>query len=567
MSESKHISSRLSEIVRDRRMPAKDRSDLLIYAVSENGVDCRDAIADVLEQLDSIEKLQEALALQEQSTLTSERFVGAFAREEEARYAIVTRGPGTVYLPATEADILGLGSGDQILVDLKSERIVGRDGAAPLSGEVVRVESRPSGDPGHVIVKRHDQLELARLHHSLANDAGKCQPGTEVVYDAERKFVVAEADVDCGGDELLVDLSTVAEVRRDQVGAPHPVVDEILDGIKISIQHPDWAEQMGVRFRRSYAFVGTTGGGKSFHLKLIATEVHDLVEQLSGQRRSRLIMVDASQFWSPYFGSTEQNITGFAKKVKNLGRQTLADRDGRPLHVPLIVVLEECEALLRSRSDGASHHLFDRPLSLLLQKTESLEDALEVPIIWLVTSNRPELVDAAALRRIGVRRVNFHTLNGSAVRAVLGKKIPESMPVAGELGSAEDRRVACIDRVVAYLLGDEPAQELAEVTMEDSTRRFVYRRNLVTPAVLEEAVSWAIDRSLRKSVRADELLGLEAKDVIDFLHKHYFNLARTLRAHNLAEYCPQWFENEGPGVHRVQPVLNPERRPASMLVA
>jgi SpoVK/Ycf46/Vps4 family AAA+-type ATPase len=567
MSKSEEIQKYFAQVLRDRTISAKDRADIVVYGVGEHGIDSREAIADVVLQLDKIAELQEALALQEQATLVSERYMGKIEHAEGHLYAMVTRGPANVYLPIAPADVEGLNIGDQVLVNPKSDRIVGRDGAAPTSGDVVRVESRPSDDPQHVYVKHHDQLELARLHHELANDPTKCQPGTEVVYDAERNFVVAEARLDCGGDDLLVDLAAVPEVRREAVGAPHPVVDEILDDIRIGAERKEWAEQMGKRDRRSYLFVGITGGGKSHHLKLISTELHDWIEQQTGHRTSRLIMVDASQFWSPYFGETEQRIARWADKLYNLGKQTLTDRNGHAFRSPIVVVIEECETLLRSRNDGTSNHLFDRPLGLLLQKTESLEGALEVPIIWLATTNRPDLADAAALRRIGVRRVNFRTLNGSAARAVLAKKIPSSMPIAGDLGSNEERRTVCIDQVAAYLQGDEPPQELAVAVMDNSERRPINRRDLVTPAVLEEAVSWAIDRCLSKSVRQDKLLGLDARDVIEFLHRHYSNLARTLRVHNIAEYCPQWFDNEGPSVRHVEPSSNTQRRPASLLVA
>ncbi len=567
MSKSEEIQKYFAQVLKDRTIGVKDRADILVYGVGEHGIDCRDAIADFVLQVDKVAEMAEMLALQEQATLVSERYLGTTERGEGNHYACVTRGPSNVYMPIVPADVQGLNFGDQVLVDPKSDRIVGRDLAAPKSGDVVRVESRPSDDPDHVYVKHHDQLELARLHHELAKDPAKCQPGTEVVYDAERNFVVAEAQLECGGDDLLVDLAAVPEVRREDVGAPHPVVDEILDDIRIGAERKEWAELMGKRDRRSYLFVGITGGGKSHHLKLISTELHDWIEQQTGHRTSRLIMVDASQFWSPYFGETEQRIARWADKLYNLGKQTLTDRDGNKFRSPIVVVIEECETLLRSRNDGTSNHLFDRPLGLLLQKTESLEGALEVPIIWLATTNRPDLADAAALRRIGVRRVNFRTLNGSAARAVLAKKIPASMPVAGNAGSNEERRAVCIDQISAYLQGDDPPQEVAVATMDNAERHSVNRRDLVTPAVEEEAISWAIDRCLSKSVREGDLLGLDARDVIEFLHRHYSNLARTLRVHNIAEYCPQWFDNEGPSVRHVEPSSNAQRRPASLLVA
>ena len=89
--------------------------------------------------------------------------------------------------------------------------------------------------------------------------------------------------------------------------------------------------------------------------------------------------------------------------------------------------VEECDALLRTRGDQTgSGHLFDRPLALFLQKIESLEAALKCPILWVATSNRPDLVDPASLRRIGMRTVTFGTLTAAEAAVVLAKKLPEA---------------------------------------------------------------------------------------------------------------------------------------------
>src|SRR5262249_58462547 len=129
----------------------------------------------------------------------------------------------------------------------------------------------------------------------------------------------------------------------------------------------------------------------------------DFVEGLTGQRVSRLVMCDASSFYSPLFGATEENIKRWFESLARLGKLVLRGKDGRPVKVPLLVVLEEAEALLRGRGEGGgSSHLFDRPLALMLQKLDAITNELEVPLIFCSTTNRPDLVDPAARRRLGV---------------------------------------------------------------------------------------------------------------------------------------------------------------------
>jgi hypothetical protein len=317
---------------------------------------------------------------------------------------------------------------------------------------------------------------------------------------------------------------------------------------------------MQVRNRCSYLFCGSTGGGKSYHLKLLASEIHDLVEELTGERTSRLVLADASKFWSPYFGETEQKISRWIEKLAALGAQRLKTKDGTFINMPLLVGLEECDQMLRSRGGGdSSSHLFDRPLSFLLQKTESLECALQVPIVWVATSNRADLIDAAALRRMGMRKVLFGTLKGHEALTVLKTKVPNEMPVCGNNGVSGSRE-GLLRAVLGYLYGPEPSQPIAEVQFTNSKRRTLNRSDVVTPAILEEAVSFGVDRCLQKSRRVGRLLGLDAADVATFLDQHFVNLAYMLNEYNVAEHCPEWFAHEPLTASKVVPLVSRKRR-------
>jgi hypothetical protein len=561
MPASAAENEKLLSALRNRAITPSDRGDFLIYNLNEHGIDLKPAVETMIKELDEGHELRQRNEKLGKGTLARERFLGAFHNAAQQHYAIVTRGPSDVYLPATAEDLKDCRIGDPVLVDVKHERIVGHDGHAPLSGEVVSVEKIPADRPGHIIVRHRDELQLARLHHDLAEKPECCRPGAQVVYDPVTRFAVSAIDTSAEGSELLVDPESLERITREQVGAPNQVIDDIMDRIFAFVEYPDWCRRMRVRNRCSYLFTGPTGGGKSYHLKLLARLLHDLVEQLTGERSSRLVMVDASKFWASLFGATEQNITRFAQALSALGSKKLRGRDGRDLHVPLIVALEECEALLRARGESdASGHLFDRPLSLLLQKTDSLENALEVPIIWVATTNRVDLVDPAALRRMGMRQVVFGALKGHEALSVLKTKVPSDMPLSA-VGDPAAVRERFFRSVVGYLYGPDPAQPLAEVQFTNSKRRTLHRADVVTPAILEEAVSYGVERSLRRSRRAGRLLGLDSGDVVKFLDRHFVNLAHTLRVHNVAEHCPEWFAREPLHVSHVVPLVDRQRRP------
>jgi hypothetical protein len=554
------INKELEAFFSDGAVPASDRADALIFKANELGLDVRPVIRRILEQADAGRELKAKLGSSDANPLASERFIGTL--ERRGHYAAVTRGPNTIYLPVEPQDeeVAQLRQGDPVLIDVKQERIVGRDGQFPTPGDVAVIESLPADHPGQVVVKHNDRAQLAWLHHALQDAPQLCQPGTRVSYDANRRFVLAPVDTDTDGSELLTSPSKLGRVQDSEIGAPKPVADEILQRVTLAVDHPDWVDDMRARKRCSYLFVGGTGTGKSYTLRYLTGRVHDRVEAMTGQRSSRVVICDASQFWHPLFGETEARISAWAAKLEKLGKLALRSRDGSELHFPLLVVLEECEALLRVRGDqSGSGHLFDRPLALILQKTESLEATLQVPIIWVATTNRADLADPAALRRLGMRRVVFGNLCIDEAYRVLETKVPDDMPIRGS------GRDALLRSVLGYLYGPEPKQGLADVRMASSETRVLNRCDLVTPAVLEEAISWGIDAALRASLSAGELQGLDAADVVGFLDRHYHALARTLTRFNLPAHCPEWFEHSAQEIATVTPLGRPVRRTVPVL--
>lgn len=562
--DMQQLHKHLLELIHDGKVPSNDRCDALIYEVVDKGLDMRPVIRSLLEQADAGRKLKEKLAAQEGHALILERFVGVV--DKPRLYAQVTRGNAIVMLPASREDVEGLLPGDPILIDAQTDRIAGRDGQLPVTGDVAEIEWLPAHSPGQVIVRHQDRSQVARLHHALMEKAEVCRPGTRVIYDALRNFVLDVAETRSDGKELLLPLERLENVRREDVGTPKPVVDEILARVKVFVEHPDWARCLGARPRCSYCFIGGTGCGKSFHLKLIVTLVHDYIEERTGRRASRVVMVSASDFWDSLFGATEQRITAWVEKLHNLGASVLRGRDGQELAVPIIVAMEEADTLLRTRGDQTgSGHLFDRPLAHFLQKIESLEASLRVPVIWVATSNRPDLVDPASLRRIGMRTVFFGTLTADEAASVLAKKIPESMPIRSAEGNGSGSRDAALSKVLGYLYGPAPKQPLAEVQFVNSERRTLNRFDVVTPAILEEAVSAAVDRCLMQSLEAGKLLGIDADEIIRFLHRHFTGLAHMLRPYNVAEHCPEWFAEHSVNVAQVVPLVGRHRRPPALL--
>jgi len=537
----------LMGMVGDRKMSARDRASNAVFNITEYGMDFIPAMTQMIMDRDESGGMDEMIKELGKEPLNTERYIGPAKMDGVGKlgrmlsgttYAWVTAKDGMVALPVS-TDVKGLQQGDMVLISGKVQRIIGKDAEAQNIGIIVTVEAIPETTKGQIqqiIVKIGELVQSAWLHHSLL--ANPPAIGSKVIYDEKHRFVVGMAHTETKGEELLSNIDSLQTVRRHQVGSPHPVAEQVVNHFRDAVEHPEWLKQLGSRDRKSYLFVGGTGGGKSYHIKLISTEIHDLVEQYTGQRQSRVFLCDASQFWSPYFGETEQRITAWAKKIEALGQKKVISKDGKEIAMPILGVIEECEALFRTRGgdQNASGHLFDRVLSLLLQKLESAENAIGVPIVWVCSTNRPDLIDAAAMRRIGMRKAIFGNLKRDGADQVLVAKTSD----LGNVGTSED----FIQQVVDYIYDSEDGQKMAEVTFQDRSKRILHRRDVVTPAVLEEAVSSAVDQCMTKSREAKKLQRVSAADVISFLDNHFRHLARTLTEYNVPEHCPEWFAED-----------------------
>lgn len=549
MTQQDPKNSSLLQAVNDRTMSAADRAQIVVFNITQSGQDFLPTVTKMIQDNDEAAKVTDMVRELGEDPLISERYIGPANVNGVGKlgcavtginYAWVTTRDSVTCLPC---DIKELQQGDVVLINAKMQRIVAKDGDLAATGYVASVESVPEGSTGQVVIKtRGDESQLAWLHHKLLDSPPK--PGSKVIYDERHRFVLSSINTDTKGDELLSSLATLPTVRRADVGSPHPIAAQVVNHFRDALEHPDWVKQLGSRDRKGYLFVGQTGGGKSYHIKLIATEVHDLIEQHTGQRTSRVFICDASQFWSPYFGETEQKITSWANKISALGSQKIKGQDGKEVAVPLLGVIEECEALFRSRGGDqhASGHLFDRVLALLLQKLESVENAIGVPIVWVCSTNRADLIDAAAMRRIGMRKAIFGNLDAEAANLVMLTKLKKLKCNSQKLAS----------EVIKYLYENEEGQGLARVTLEGGKTRTLKRCHLVTPAILEEAVSFAVDQCLEKSREAGALQKVESGDVVQFLGTHFNHLSRMLTADNVPEYCPEWFAENSVPVMNVQ---------------
>src|SRR5262249_61470951 len=114
----------------------------------------------------------------------------------------------------------------------------------------------------------------------------------------------------------------------------------------------------------------------------------------------------------------------------------------------------------------------------------------KLPPLLIPPPNRPDLIDAAMCRRLGLQ-ARFTRLDREGLAAVLDKKIKATYPCAAGQGREE-----ILAKTAAWLFGPGgEGQRVVEVTMSDGRKLVKRRRDFLTGGVVEQAVAAAIDHA------------------------------------------------------------------------
>ena len=117
-----------------------------------------------------------------------------------------------------------------------------------------------------------------------------------------------------------------------------------------------------------------------------------MARAIASSTKSSVLVINGPELSSAYHGETESKLRDVFKEAQEKS--------------PCIVVLDEIDALVPRREDGAGGEVEKRVVATLLTILDGMEDASNVPVdgdsrvVVIGTTNRPNAIDPA-LRRPG----------------------------------------------------------------------------------------------------------------------------------------------------------------------
>lgn len=372
--------------------------------------------------------------------------------------------------------------------------------------------------------------------------AGGLAHGDLVTFCPQRQFAFKKLPARDDRKHRFIDASKLQPVvaSRD-IGNPHWILSHLLFRLHVMLHRPELMQQFHLRPRFSAMFVGPSGVGKTLTIQAFLYEFDQALRDYTGRADlgSRVIRVKSAGLLSEWLGRSDANIDELFADVIHLASQEHTLADGRRVRLPVVLLLEEVEALGKRRGSDYGD-VYDRILGMLLQRLDDPTDSLaSLPIFILSSSNRPELIDSALIRRLGGVKALFRRLDRVGFAAVLGKKIWPGFPCASQNGTPQAAlRERLIQQTTALLFspnGDDHGQ--VEITLRDGTKLVKHRRDFLTGAVVEQAVANAVDRIAYDAARSgSQECGLDVAELIQSLYNVVDSLVDNLTAFNAHDY-------------------------------
>jgi ATP-dependent 26S proteasome regulatory subunit len=460
------------------------------------------------------------------------------------RAGVVLEDGSTAFVAVPDQKLAGsLRRGDTLLVEAQGKAALFRDPALPETGELARFERQLDSVRIEVTLREHERLVYS-TSAALADrlEAGQIEKGRMLIVCPRRRMAFEALEVEDGlSHYVYLAREDVPELSLDQIGAPHPFIRELIQLVRLEMTDPERRRRYKLYGCMMKLLAGPTGTGKSYSIQALWHELYRTMSEVTGvpvdALPHRVIRLRMPEVLSRWLGDSDKNLDRFFNEVEQLAGDRFVGADGREYTLPVLVILEEIDGLARSRGQDP---IYDRILTTALERLDTTRPGLrEKLILFVATTNVPQQVDAAFLRRVGGTIEHFGRLKRSAFVSVLDKQLADR-PVAVTNGvGLEGARSRLIAEVTAWLYGPPESDSVQiELTYAGSASRVArYRRDFLTPSVVDRAMQIASgEASLAENQGQTSAPGLTSALLIRALDRQVCGLVDGLHESNVGDY-------------------------------
>jgi len=451
---------------------------------------------------------------------------------------ILPDGTSSVCVVASENLCGALRCGDTVWLDAQGGVLLFHVAGPTTRGEEARLERHLENGDVEVNIGDHSRFVCRTASHLRDQiDRGEADPGCTVIVCQRKMIAFWALPSETGASHLrFIAREPVPDVivERD-VGSPPAFIEQLAEAVRRELVAPEIARRYGLRRSRMLLLTGVPGTGKTLSIHALWRRIYEVIAEHTGVAiealPQRVMRLRSSQVLSKWVGSSDKNIARFFDEIAELAAERFQAPDGSLHELPVLVICEEIDALARQRGEDAIH---DRIQTTLL---EGLDPARPLyrdrQVIVVCSTNTPNLVDPAFVRRAGGTVTRFGRMDRFTFRAVL-EKLLGLRPFAH--GDGQRRRTSA--DLTAWLFAKN-AQGVGQVqlTFVGQAHPVVkHRRDFLTAALLDRAVQAASLQACNDEFLGVYEPGLTTEGLMSAIDEQVRDIVEMLTPANCEQY-------------------------------
>lgn len=433
----------------------------------------------------------------------------------------------------------GLKLGQKVMLDATGKMMMQPARDQIHSGIEARFERKM--DDLHVeVTNSQDQRTVVLAGPELIRqiDSGELVPGRALIIGERDKIVLCALPQEATGFShyRFLDQGKVPDVRADRdIGSPSKIIAQVALHVREEMTRPDLRRRYRLRPCITRLLCGVSGTGKTLAIQAIHRLLYEIMSEVTEtpieSLPPRVFRMKTSSVLSMWFGESDKRVDRFFDEVEQLAAKTFTNPAGKEFVLPVMVVLEEADGLGRARGQDA---IYDRIMSVVLQRLDpnrlGLSDKL---VVFLSTTNEPQMVDPAFLRRIGGSVEVFGRLDQQGFTEILAKHV-SGLPVVNKDGKLDPKATNGVVKATSRQLFEDSG--VVELTYQGHDPVIKHHRDFLTGALIDRAVQQAASEAWGMALARQPDCGLSEGLLVKALHQQVFGVVHQLHPDNVGRY-------------------------------